>query len=219
MRRTLLAATALLLSGCSAATSGTIPSTVREPPGRRVCAGANQPDFDAGLDDRVVVSGPAALLAFALAPPPSTPPPSTPPPSAPPPSTPPPSTPPPSTPPPSTPPPSTPPPSAPPPIAPPSGGGPAVRGFKLAVRAEPGADFTVTTRTPGTALLFDRAKYRRDNAYTLSDGTPSYRFTGCADRRALWVGNVLTTGPIKVELSIRYGAADHPVTVTAYARK
>ncbi|MFI9560694.1 hypothetical protein [Nonomuraea endophytica] len=184
MRRTLLAATALLLSGCSAATGGTIPSTVREPPGRRICAGANQPDFDAGLDDRVVVSGPAALLAFGLAPPPSAPPP-----------------------------------SAPPPSAPPSGGGPAVRGFKLAVRAEPGADFTVTTRTPGTALLFDRAKYRRDNAYTLADGTPSYRFTGCADRRALWVGNVLTTGPSKVELSIRYGAADHPVTVTAYARK
>ncbi|MFD9946688.1 hypothetical protein ACFWYW_39950 [Nonomuraea sp. NPDC059023] len=174
MRRTLLAATALLLSGCGAATGGTIPSTVREPPGQRVCAGANQQDFDAGLDDRVVVSGPAALLAFGLAPPPSTP---------------------------------------------PSGGGQPVRGFKLAVRAEPGADFTVTTRTAGTALLFDRAKYRRDNAHTLSDGTPSYRFTGCADQRALWVGSVLTTGPAKVELSIRYGAADHPVTITAYARK
>ncbi|MFI6502705.1 hypothetical protein [Nonomuraea typhae] len=175
MRRTTLATAALLLSGCTAATGGTLPTTpapsaaVREPPGQRICAGANQEDFDPGLGSRIVTSGPAALLAFGLA-------------------------------------------ERPTPTA-------TVRSFKLAVRAEPGADFTVTTGTPGTALLFDRAKYRRDNTYTLADGAPDYRFTGCPDRRALWVGSLLTTGPATVSLTIRYGGADHDITVTAYRRR
>ncbi|WP_157245178.1 hypothetical protein [Nonomuraea typhae] len=175
MRRTTLATAALLLSGCTAATGGTLSTTpttaaaVREPPGQRICAGANQQDFDPGLGSRIVTSGPAALLAFVLAQRPS-------------------------------------------PTA-------TVRSFKLAVRAEPGADFTVTTGTSGTALLFDRARYRADNTYTLADGAPSYRFTGCPDRRALWVGSILTTGPATVSLTIRYGAAVREITVTAYERR
>ncbi|GAA2206837.1 hypothetical protein GCM10009850_022950 [Nonomuraea monospora] len=86
------------------------------------------------------------------------------------------------------------------------------RTFKLAVRLPPGADVTLATRTPGTALLFDESRYRADNSYTLDDGTPSYRFTGCAGTPALWVGAVITTGPTTVTIE----AGGHTVEVTAY---
>ncbi|SEH00081.1 hypothetical protein SAMN05444920_11560 [Nonomuraea solani] len=74
------------------------------------------------------------------------------------------------------------------------------------------ADVTLTTRTPGTALLFDQACYRADNVYSLADGTASYRFTGCAGHSAVWVGAVLTTGPATVTLE----SGGHTVRVTAF---
>lgn len=93
------------------------------------------------------------------------------------------------------------------------------RNFKVMIRLEPGAQVRLAARTPGTALLFDRAAFRRDNVYALSDGTGEYGFAACPDRSAAWVGAILTSGPTTVTLAFLYGGAWHEVRVTAYTPK
>jgi hypothetical protein len=92
----------------------------------------------------------------------------------------------------------------------PAGTSPA-RNFKLSVQLEA----TLRTKTPDTTLLFDRDRTRRDNVYSLSDGTRSVRFTGCPDRSAVFVGAVLTTGPRTIDVDVVADGLRTPVTLTA----
>jgi hypothetical protein len=57
-----------------------------------------------------------------------------------------------------------------------------------------------STATAGTTLLYDRAKFRTDNIYRLTDGDRSVRFVGCRDRSAVFNGAILTTAPRTVDL-------------------
>jgi hypothetical protein len=95
-------------------------------------------------------------------------------------------------------------------------GQPPVRMFKLPVRVAAGGEATLRTATAGTTLAYDRARFRDDNAYALTDGDVSVRFVGCPDRSAVFNGAVLTTGPRTVDLVVTAGGRDIPVTVTAF---
>jgi hypothetical protein len=98
----------------------------------------------------------------------------------------------------------------------PEGTSPA-RNFKLSVRLEAKAEATLRTKTPSTTLLFDRDRTRRDNVYSLSDGSGSVRFSGCPDRSAVFVGAVLTTGPRTIDVDVVADGLRTPVTLTALA--
>jgi hypothetical protein len=97
----------------------------------------------------------------------------------------------------------------------PEGASPA-RNLKLAVRLDPKADATLRSRTAGTTLLFDRDSLHRDNIYSLGDGTKSVRFTGCPDRSAVFVGAVLTTGPMTLDVDVRAKGHRSRVRLTAF---
>ena len=85
----------------------------------------------------------------------------------------------------------------------------------MSVRLEAKAGATLRTNTPGTTLLFDRDRTRRDNVYSLSDGTSSVRFTACPDRSAVFVGAVLTTGPRTIDVDVVADGLRTRVTLTA----
>jgi len=102
-------------------------------------------------------------------------------------------------------------------VTPVPGGISPARNFKLALRVDAKATATVRTKTRGTSLMFDRQRAREDNVYRLEDGTKRVRFTGCADRSALFVGAVLTTGPTTVKLDVTTKGRRTPVTITAFA--
>jgi hypothetical protein len=91
-----------------------------------------------------------------------------------------------------------------------------VRPFKMMVRVEPGAEATVSTRTSGTSLLYDRAHFRAGNDYRLGDGEPTVRFVGCPDQSAVFNGAVLTTGPRTVELQVESHGRRVTARVHAY---
>jgi hypothetical protein len=97
----------------------------------------------------------------------------------------------------------------------PNGTSPA-RNFKLSVRLEAGGEATLRTKTPGTSLMFDRERARRDNVYRLAGGGESVRFTGCPDRRAVFVGAVLTAGPRTVDVDVVADGLRTPVTLTPF---
>jgi hypothetical protein len=100
-------------------------------------------------------------------------------------------------------------------VSPVSEGTSPARNFKMSVRLEAKADATLHTKTPGTTLLFDRERARRDNVYSLADGAKRVRFTGCPDRSAVFVGTVLTTGPRTVDVGVTAGGLQTNVTLTA----
>ncbi|MEQ7010920.1 hypothetical protein ABN028_32530 [Actinopolymorpha sp. B17G11] len=97
----------------------------------------------------------------------------------------------------------------------PSGHSPA-RMFKVMIRIAPGSQATLRTVTAGTSLAYDRARFAKDNIYSLSDGEPAVRFVGCRDRSAVFNGGILTTGPRTVRLEIIHDDRHLPVTVRAY---
>jgi hypothetical protein len=97
----------------------------------------------------------------------------------------------------------------------PSEGAP-VRTFKVMVRLNAGTDADLETTTAGTALLYDRARFKTSNVYSLSDGDRRVRFTGCPDHSAVFNGAVLTSGPRKVELRITVDGQTTPILVSAY---
>lgn len=90
------------------------------------------------------------------------------------------------------------------------------RMFKVMVRLAVGSAATLRTATPGTALLYDRAKFRTDNIYRLTDGDGSVQFVGCPDRSAVFNGAIVTTGPRTVDLEVLVADKQIPVRVTAY---
>jgi hypothetical protein len=96
----------------------------------------------------------------------------------------------------------------------PSGAAP-VKSFKMMVRISAGSDAKVETSTEGTSLLYDRARFASSNAYSLSDGDRSVRFTGCPEQSAVFNGAVLTTGPRTVDLRITVDGRTIPVKVSA----
>lgn len=98
----------------------------------------------------------------------------------------------------------------------PSGASPA-RMFKVMVRLAAGSQATLRTATAGTALLYDRAKFRTDNRYRLADGDRGVRFVGCGDRSAVFNGAILTTGPRTVDLDVVVAGKQIPARVAAYA--
>ena len=98
----------------------------------------------------------------------------------------------------------------------PSGVSPA-RMFKVMVRLAAGSEATLRTATAGTALLYDRAKFRTDNIYRLTDGDRGVRFVGCRDRSAVFNGAILTTGPRTVDLDVVVAGTQIPARVAAYA--
>lgn len=91
-----------------------------------------------------------------------------------------------------------------------------VRTFKVMVRVNAGTDAELETTTAGTSLLYDRARFKTDNIYQLSDGDRRVRFTGCPDHSAVFSGAVLTSGPRKVELRITVDGRTTPILVSAY---
>ena len=97
----------------------------------------------------------------------------------------------------------------------PSGASPA-RMFKVMVRLAAGSQATLRTATAGTALLYDRARFRTDNIYRLADGDRSVRFVGCRDRSAVFSGAILTTGPRTVDLDVVVAGTQIPAKVAAY---
>jgi hypothetical protein len=97
----------------------------------------------------------------------------------------------------------------------PSGASPA-RMFKVMVRLAAGSEATLRTATAGTALLYDRATFRTDNIYRLTDGDRSVRFVGCRDRSAVFNGAILTTGPRTVDLDVLVAGKRIPAKLTAY---
>ncbi|MEQ4209263.1 hypothetical protein [Actinopolymorpha sp. B9G3] len=97
----------------------------------------------------------------------------------------------------------------------PSGHSPA-RMFKVMIRIAPGSQAALRTVTAGTSLAYDRARFAKDNIYSLSDGEPAVRFVGCRDRSAVFNGGILTTGPRTVRLEIIHDDRHLPVTVRAY---
>ena len=97
----------------------------------------------------------------------------------------------------------------------PSEGAP-VRTFKVMVRLNPGTDAEIETATPGTSLLYDRARFNTGNTYQLNDGDRRVRFTGCPDNSAVFNGAVLTSGPRTVELRITIEGRTTPILVNAY---
>jgi hypothetical protein len=101
-------------------------------------------------------------------------------------------------------------------VSPVPGEGSPVRTFKLPVRLGAGSEATLRTSTAGTALIYDRARFREDNVYRLTDGERSVRFVGCGDRSAVFNGAVLTTGPRTVDLEILTAGKRISVKVTAY---
>jgi hypothetical protein len=98
----------------------------------------------------------------------------------------------------------------------PSGVSPA-RMFKVVVRLAAGSQATLRTATAGTALLYDRTKFRTDNSYRLADGDRGVRFVGCRDRSAVFNGAILTTGPRTVDLDVVVAGTQIPAKITAYA--
>lgn len=92
----------------------------------------------------------------------------------------------------------------------------AVRTFKVMVRLNAGTDAVIETATPGTSLLYDRARFQTSNTYQLSDGDRRVRFTGCPESSAVFNGAVLTSGPRSVELRITIDERTTPVLITAY---
>jgi hypothetical protein len=91
-----------------------------------------------------------------------------------------------------------------------------VRTFKVMVRLDAGTDAEIETATPGTSLLYDRARFTTSNSYQLSDGDRRVRFTGCPNNSAVFNGAVLTSGPRKVELRITIDGRTTPILVNAY---
>jgi hypothetical protein len=98
----------------------------------------------------------------------------------------------------------------------PSGASPA-RMFKVMVRLAAGAQATLRTATAGTALLYDRAEFRGDNSYRLTDGDRGVWFVGCRDRSAVFNGAILTTGPRTVDLDVVVAGRRIAARVAAYA--
>jgi hypothetical protein len=90
------------------------------------------------------------------------------------------------------------------------------RMFKVMVRLAAGSEATLRTATAGTTLLYDRAKFRTDNIYRLTDGDRSVRFVGCRDRSAVFNGAILTTGPRTVDLGVLVAGKRIPAKITAY---
>jgi len=101
-------------------------------------------------------------------------------------------------------------------VSPVPGAGSPVRTFKLAVRLDAGSAAALSTSTAGTALIYDRASFRKSNVYRLADGDRSLRFVGCRDRSAVFNGAILTTGPRTVDLEVVTAGRRIPVTVTAF---
>jgi hypothetical protein len=90
------------------------------------------------------------------------------------------------------------------------------RMFKVMVRLVAGSQATLRTATAGTALLYDRAKFRTDNIYRLTDGDRSVRFVGCRDRSAVFNGAILTAGARTVDLDVLVAGKRIPAKMTAY---
>jgi hypothetical protein len=90
------------------------------------------------------------------------------------------------------------------------------RMFKVMVRLAAGSEATLRTATAGTTLLYDRAKFKTDNIYQLTDGDRSVRFVGCRDRSAVFNGAILTTGPRTVDLDVLVAGKRIPAKITAY---
>lgn len=88
--------------------------------------------------------------------------------------------------------------------------------FKVMVRLEAGAEATVETVTPGTALFYDRARFD-NNPDQLTDGDRRARFVGCPDGPAIFNGAVLTDGPTTLDLAVVAGGRSHEVQVAAFA--
>jgi hypothetical protein len=86
----------------------------------------------------------------------------------------------------------------------------------MMVRLAAGSEARLETRTEGTRLLYDRARFTDSNVYQLSDGERSVRFVGCPDQSALFNGAILTTGPTTVELGIITSGGRTDVRVTGY---
>lgn len=101
-------------------------------------------------------------------------------------------------------------------ISPVPSGDSSARMFKLMVRLGAGNEATLRTATADTALLFDRAKFRSDNIYRLTDGDRSVQFIGCPDRSAVFNGAIVTTGPRTVDLEVLVAGKQIPARVTAY---
>ncbi len=91
-----------------------------------------------------------------------------------------------------------------------------VRTFKVMVRLAADAEARLETITPGTTLLYDRARFPDASRGSLSDGERSVQFVGCADRPAVFNGAVLTTGPTSVALRVHTRAGRTDLTLTAY---
>jgi hypothetical protein len=102
-------------------------------------------------------------------------------------------------------------------VSPVPSGAPPARMFKVMVRLAAGSQATLRTATAGTALLYDRARFRRDNSYRLADGDRGVRFVGCRDRSAVFNGAILTTGPRTVDLDVVVAGRRIPARVAAYA--
>lgn len=89
--------------------------------------------------------------------------------------------------------------------------------FKVMVRLAAGVETRLETITPGTTLLYDRARFADTNGYRLSDGERSVQFVGCPDRPAVFNGAVLSTGPTAVVLQVFTGDDRRTVRIAAYA--
>lgn len=93
----------------------------------------------------------------------------------------------------------------------------AVRAFKLMVRLTAGSQTRLESITPGTTLLYDRARFTGTNTYRLSDGERSVQFVGCLDHPAVFNGAVLTAGPTSVVLRVHTKSTASSIRITAYA--
>jgi hypothetical protein len=101
-------------------------------------------------------------------------------------------------------------------VSPVASEGAAVRTFKVMVRLNASTDAVIETATPGTSLLYDRARFQTSNSYQLSDGDRRVRFTGCPENSAVFNGAVLTSGPRTVELRITTDGRTTTILVTAH---
>ena len=91
-----------------------------------------------------------------------------------------------------------------------------IRAFKVMVRLAADAEARLETTTPGTALLYDRARFPETSPRSLNDGDRSVQFIGCADHPAVFNGGMLTSGPTSITLRVHTGADRTDVTITAY---
>lgn len=81
----------------------------------------------------------------------------------------------------------------------------AVGNFKVMVELRPGARVTIRLPSETTgqlSLLFDRGRTRKDNAYTLAEGTRAVRFETCPGKPTTFVGAIATAGATKAPLDV-----------------